>query len=464
MGTEGVTGSPDAIVVGGGFAGLAAATALVEAGARVVLLEGRPHLGGRARSWVDPETGTVIDNGQHLFTACYRETLRFLDRIGTGQRLEIQPRLSLPFVDPGGRVGTFRLPTLPSSWSLVTGLLRYPGLGFADRLRLLRVAREVKRRSPRPPVTSGVGPPSPDASLDQRSVAEWLASLGQSEEARRRLWYPLTIAALNEDPETASAAMFLPVLRESFQGGAGGSGLGLAGVGLSELYAEPGAHYIKSHGSEVRLRAQVRRLVIESGRCAWVLLEDGGRVAAGAVVSAVPPADLLEMLSADTAADPFFAGAARLETSPIVSIYLWFGSPVTDLPFAGLLGGTWQWIFNRHTFAGKISGVHPVTLVCSAARSLVEMSRERLVRLALDDLHRFFPSARRATLRHALVIKEKRATISPARGALSLRPPFLTPYKGLHLAGDWTATGLPATIEGAVLSGHACARQVALER
>ncbi len=448
----------DVIVAGGGFAGLAAATALAEAGAGVVVLEGRPHLGGRARSWTDPETGAVVDNGQHLFMGCYRETIAFLSRIGTLEDLVLQPRLLMPLVDEGGRVGLFRLSALPSPWGLLAGLLRFPGLGLSGRLGLLRVAREVRRRS-RPQSSAAA-----DA-LDGQSVAGWLDDLGQSREACRRLWEPVAVSALNEAPERASAAMFLPVLREAFLGHPEGSRLGLSRVGLSELYAEPAALYLKARGSEVRLRSQVRRILLEGDRCAGVVLADGRPLAARAVVAAVPAEDLLEILPPGIAAEPFFSGVAHLETSPIVSVYLWFGAPVTDLPLAGLVGGTWQWLFNREAIAppGGLShagGSHAVTLVCSAARDLVDRPREALVRSALETLHLYFPASRRAGLRHSLVIKEKRATIAPRVGGMRWRPPFRTPVPGLHLAGDWTATGLPATIEGAVLSGHACARQV----
>src|SRR3989441_2570633 len=149
------------------------------------------------------------------------------------------------------------------------------------------------------------------------------------------------------------------------------------------------------------------------------------------------------MLPPDVASDPFFAGCHRLETSPIVSIYLWFGSPVTDLPFAGFSGGEGHGLFNRHAFAGKEGPGHGVTLVRSAARAFVQASRETLLRRALDDLRRFVPASRRAVLRHALVIKEKRASISPLRGSLGLRPSWRTPRAGLHQAGDGTGTGLP---------------------
>ena len=449
---DGAEKSPDAIVVGGGFAGLAAATLLAERGARVLLLEARPYLGGRARSWIDPETGSTVDNGQHLFMGCYRDTLLLLDRLGTRDRLDLQARLSVPFVDPGGGVSSFSLPRLPLfSWSLLAGLLRFPGLTYRERLGLLRVAREVRRRTGR-----GTAPEA----LDDVSVSAWLGALGQSGRADERLWHPLAIAALNEEPGRASAAMFLPVLKGLFLSGADGSRLGVPRLGLSDLYAEPAAHYLRARGSEVRLRVQVREVLFDHGRCAGVLLADGARLAAPRVIAAVPPAELLEMLPAEVASRPFFAGCARLETSPIVSVYLWFGGPVTDLQYAGLIGGEWQWLFNRRAFAGRGGAGSGVTLVRSAARSFVEASREALVRKALEDLHRFFPASRRLALRHSLVIKEKRATMAPARGSLALRPTWRTPYAGFHLAGDWTATGLPATIEGAAISGHACARQV----
>jgi squalene-associated FAD-dependent desaturase len=458
----GVGRAADVVVAGGGFAGLAAATALAEAGAAVVVLEGRPHLGGRARSWTDPETGASVDNGQHLFMGCYRETRAFLSRIGTHEDLVLQPRLLMPLVDEGGRVGFFRLSALPFPWGLISGLLRFPGLDISGRIGLLRVAREVRRRS---------RPGSQDSAdaLDGQSVAGWLRDLGQSQEACRRLWQPLAVSALNEEPERASAAMFFPVLREAFLGGPEGSRLGLSRVGLSDLYAEPAARYLKARGSVIHLRTQVRRILLDGERCAGVVLADGRPLAARAVVAAVPAEDLLEILPPGLAGDPFFAGVARLETSPIVSVYLWFGAPVTDLPFAGLVGGTWQWLFNREMIAlpggpPRAGGSHAVTLVCSAARDLVGRSREALVRSALETLHLYVPGSRQVGLRHALVIKEKRATLSPRVGGMRSRPPFRTPVPGLHLAGDWTATGLPATIEGAVLSGHACARQVIDER
>lgn len=439
--------TPDAIVVGGGFAGLAAATALAESGARVLLLEARPYVGGRARSWVDPDTGSIVDNGQHLFMGCYRETLRFLDRIGTRSNLILQPRLSVPFVDRGGAVGTFALPAWPRPFDLAAGLMRFPGLTFGDRLRLLRVARAARV----------CDRPADLDRLDTITVTDWLASLGQSHSCRTRLWDPLVVAALNEQPGKCAASMFLPVLREGLLGGVEGSRLGVPRVGLSELYADPAVNYLRARGSEAHVRMPVRRILIEGDRCVGVIPTDGAVVRAPTVIVTAPPAETLAILPEETAGHPFFSGASQLRTSPIVSAYLWFGTPVTDLPFAGLVEGEWQWIFNREAVTVHPGTGHAVTLVRSAAHDWMDRDRDHLVRSALETVQAYFPRAARATLRHALVIKEKRATISPLPGMTRLRPGSRTPVPGLLLAGDWTATGLPATIEGAVRSGHTCA-------
>jgi zeta-carotene desaturase len=443
-------GSPDVVVVGGGFAGLAAATAIAEAGAKVLLCEERPHCGGRARSWIDPDTGSIIDNGQHLFMGCYAEMLRFLERIGAADRLAWGRGLEVPYLDPGGRATVLRAGA--GRWGALPGLLRFRGLPFGERIAAGRVVLAARR---------------PDAELDGLTVAAWLTRLEQSVEARRRLWDPLAIAALNESPEKAAASGFAAALRHAFFSGPRGIALGSPRVGLSDLYVEPGIQYLRSRGAEVRLRAPVQRLLESGDRCSGVLLQGGTRVEADAVIAAVPPKPLLEILPPSLAAEPFFARAGALRDSAILSVYLWFGAPVVDRPYAALLGGFWQWVFERDGVRPPPGaearppvhgGTHAVTLVRSAANAEVDRPKETLVRLALEELRRYFPGAARLNPRHEMVIKEKSATVSLVPGTAALRPPVVTPLDRFYLAGDWIGTGIPATVESACVSGHAAAR------
>jgi squalene-associated FAD-dependent desaturase len=432
-------GAPDVVVAGAGFAGLAAATLLAERGARVLVCEARPHPGGRARSWTDPETGSVIDNGQHLFAGSYTETMRFLDRIGTRGSLRLQERLVVPIADPGGRIAAYGGGWGSGPLGALTALLRAPRLSGADRLRLLRVALQARK----PPMT-----------LDRVTVHEWLLSLGQSQAALQGLWEPLATAALNERPERASALGLAQVLRSGFLDGTARGGLGLSATGLSDLYADPSLAYLRSRGGEVRLKTPVMRILETGERCSGVLLSGGVRVETGAVIACVPPVDLLQVLPPALAETPFFGGASRLTDSAIVSAYLWFGAKVPlGVSFAALLGGFWHWVFDR----GRSDSHHVLTFVRSAANDILGESKETLVRAALADLERFFPRAARLTPRHTLVVKERGATVSLPPGSAPLRPGSRTPLARLFLAGDWTSTGLPATIEGAVASGHAAA-------
>ena len=443
-------GSPDVVVVGGGFAGLAAATALAEAGAKVLLCEERPHCGGRARSWIDPDTGSIVDNGQHLFAGCYAEMLRFLGRIGAADRVAWGRGLEVPYLDPGGRAAVLRAGS--GRWGALGGLLRYRGLPFRERMAAARVPLAARR---------------PDDDLDGLTVAGWLSRLEQSADARRRLWDPLAIATLNETPERAAAGGFAAALRHAFFGGPRGAALGSPRVGLSDLYVEPAIHYLRARRSEVRVRAPVQRLLESGTRCSGVLLQGGARIEADAVIATVPPKPLLEILPPALAADPFFARVAQLRDSAILSVYLWFGAPVVDRPYAALLGGFWQWVFERDGVRpapgaeggpAVHGGTHAVTFVRSAASDDADRPKEALVRLALEELRRYFPKAARLNPRHALVIKEKSATVSLVPGSAALRPPTVTPLERFFLAGDWVGTGLPATVESACLSGHDAAR------
>jgi zeta-carotene desaturase len=437
----------EVLIIGGGFAGLAAGVALAGGGWRVHLLEQKPHLGGRARSFVDSTTGSVVDNGQHIFLGCYHATLRFLETIGTLHNLRFQPRLTLHFLDKNERLTAVACPNLPSPWHLLLGVVRSRSFSVREKLEVLRLGRQLgaspdKRNNP-----------------GRQTVTEWLVRQGQSENLQRNFWNLLCLAAMNEEPAVASAALFERVLRRALFTSPKDSRVGTATVGLSDCYTQEAAAYIQARGGSVECGRSVGKLLVSDGVCRGVELSGGEKVEATTVVGTVPWHQWASLLPGDLLrSQPFFGGLLALRPAPIISFNLWFDAPVTELDFIGLRGTTMQWLFNKGRILG--SGEHYVSLVLSGAHAHIGRSKEELLQIALRDLGELLPATRRARLRASLVIKERFATFSPTWEAEQVRPPALTPVRGLYLAGDWTATGLPATIEGAVQSGYAAAETI----
>jgi zeta-carotene desaturase len=291
------------------------------------------------------------------------------------------------------------------------------------------------------------------------TVTAWLGRRGQSEGLQRNFWDLLCIAAMNEDPRIASAQLFERVLRLALFSSPADSRLGIARVGLSECYTAAAAAYIEARGGRVQTGRGVKQLLIAEGACRGVDLGAGEQIEGIPVISAVPWHQLAVVMPGDLLrTEPFFAAALALRPAPIISINLWFDAPITELEFAGLRGTTVQWLFSRSHILGADD--HYFSLVLSGAHEYVRRSKEELLAIALRELGEMLPAVRRAKLLHSLVIKERFATFSPSPEAELLRPPARTPIQGLFLAGDWTATGLPATIEGAVQSGYTAAKEV----
>jgi len=439
----------DVLIIGGGLAGLAAGVALAEAGCRVRLLEQKPYLGGRARSFRDTTTGSTVDNGQHLLMGCYHSTLKFFETIGTSHTVAFEPQLHVRFLDQSKGTTELRCPSLPSPWHLFAGVFFSNSFSFSEKLNVLRIGQTL-----RSPASSNGARAS-----DRLTVEEWLSNLGQRESLRRNFWDLICIAAMNEDPRIASAALFERVLRLALFNSPHDSRLGIPRRGLSDCYTSAAAKAITDRGGSIELHRDVRSLLIADGACRGVRLADGTVIEAQAVVSAVPWHVLPVLLPSEVVnSAPFFARIRELRPAPIISIYFWFDRPITDFEFVGLRGTTIQWLFNK----GKILGVDEpyVSLVLSGAHEHVKRSKEDLRDAALAELRMLLPQMHGAKVTHSLVIKERFATFSPLVGAEALRPPARTPVQGLYLAGDWTATGLPATIEGAVQSGYAAAEAV----
>lgn len=443
--------SVDVVVIGAGFAGLSAAVELALRGARVLVAEARPVLGGRATAFTDSETGEVVDNGQHVMLGCYRDTFRFLRAIGTEDHVRLQPDLEVTMIDRQGRRSTLRCPPLPAPFHLMAGVLEWEALGVRDRLTVLKMARLI-RLAWRQARGADLAAASPG-----ETVERWLVRNGQADGIRELLWEPLALAALNQSPREAAAPPFARVLAEMFAGGDRRSAaIGLPDRPLDRLYAEPARAFVEARGGAV-VTSSAARVVVANGAVAGVEVR-GERVAASRVIAAVPWFNLVDLVAdPPPALHAILNNAAATAACPIVTVNLWLDRPALDTPFIGLPGRTWQWVFDKRIMFGG-EAAH-VSLVSSGAGTIVGLSNQELVALAVAELSDALPDLRRARIVRALVVREKRATFSLAPGQPP-RPGTGTPIRGLWLAGDWVDTGLPGTIESAVVSGHRAAEAV----
>ena len=287
------------------------------------------------------------------------------------------------------------------------------------------------------------------------TVSEWLDSYGQSPALKERFWHPLVVATLNEEPDRASASMLQAVLRNAFADSQSAN-IGLASVGLGDLYTDSARDFICSRGGEVRTDCAAQRISIADGKALSVEVRSGEQIEGDYFISSVPPNRLLELVPRDMA-DGELSKLALLKSSPIVSINLWFDRPVMDREFVGMIGTRSHWLFNRDLIVKPGTDSNHLAVVISAAREFTSWSRERLVEMTVGEINELIPASRAARLTRSVVVKEREATISHTVESDLIRPAARTSIRNLLLAGDWTDTGLPATIESAVISGHTAA-------
>ncbi|MFP5226581.1 MAG: hydroxysqualene dehydroxylase HpnE [Acidobacteriota bacterium] len=438
-------------VVGGGLSGIAAACALADAGYRVRLLERRPYLGGRASSYEHPGTSEVIDNCQHVLIGRCTSLIDLYRRLGVLDSIRWYDRFN--FLTPGtpeakAATSVIEPGALPAPFHSTFAFLRAPAFSISDKLAIARGLAAFMRGLP------------PDTEEDFLS---WLRRHNQTKRAIDRFWQPVLVSALNEELDRISVHYAAKVFRESFLMSPASGRMGIPSIPLSELYGAA-VGYLRDRGSEVFLRSSVESIApAENG---WQTIAGGESFASDAVVLALSfeaMADLLPALPQNTAAQDLAARLAQFEHSPITGIHLWFDREITKLDHAVLLDTTIQWMFNKSRLqpTHRTSAGSYLELVVSASRSLVPMQRQPIIDLALRELAQFFPAVAEAQLLKAAVVKEVRATYSVRPGLDMIRPaPDASPWPGIFLAGDWIATGWPATMEGAVRSGYLAASAV----
>jgi squalene-associated FAD-dependent desaturase len=444
------------VVIGAGFAGLAAAIALQERRHRVLLLERRGVLGGRATSYRDAVSGDDVDNGTHLMVRAYAETLDLIHRAGAGDLLRAQEDLRIDFADERGMT-TLACPRLPAPLHLLGGLLRLR-LPWRVRGQALRLA--LAARWGRPP--RGI------------TLAEYFRRTGQGDEARRLLWDPLATAILNETPERAAAVLFHNVYREAFLASRRGSALVFLRRGYGQLH-ERLAAYFAARGGELRRRALAEEIVVDGAAVRAVRYAQRAAdresirdavpaqsvtVEADAVVAAVPWHAVPPLLPEPLRAQPPFDRLAALAGSPIVSVEMWVEPPVVPSVMVGLRDCEVQWVFDKGRLYGRGGPAQHLAFIVSAAYRTAPRANAEIAGAAEAALRRFFPAMAGATIKRTLVMREPSATFASDPASEAFRPGPRTPVGRLFLAGDWTDTALPATIEGAVRSGRRAARCV----
>lgn len=433
-----------AIVLGAGFAGLAAAVELAARGWRVTVLEKAPRLGGRASSFADRPTGDECDNGQHLLIAGYRNTRALLERTGAAKDVAFQDAMDVTFALPGGRTFPFRASArLPAPLHLLPAFLAHPLFSARDRAAAARAGSAALLMSE-----------AALAALEPVRFSDWLRAQGQPPAVVDAFWEVLTLATINAPSTVVSAYPILKVFRLGFLGSADAARLGYATVPLGALLA-PAAEFVRSRGGEVRLRARARAL--DPGG-AGVQLDGGEAVRADLYVSALP-FQALRALRPDLVPE-------ALRAAPIVDVHVWLDRPVIDERFVALLGArAAQWVWNRGRMVrGCPREGSMLSVTISGADEALALPPREIEARVLDDFRRFFPRMAGAQVRRTVTIKEPYATLRLEPGVERLRPPARTADPRLLLAGDWTATGLPSTIEGAVISGFRAAEEATGER
>jgi squalene-associated FAD-dependent desaturase len=449
------------VVVGGGLAGITAAIALAESGADVTLLDARPRLGGATCSFSRDDL--TVDTGQHVFLGCCSAYRGLLARLGMTEHTTLQDRFDVTVLAPGGSAGSggtppptprqprkarLRRTALPGPLHMLPALGRYPFLSFAERASVARPALAMRRVDPA------------DPAADTQRFGDWLARRGQDERTRRALWDLFSVSALNIAGDDASLALAAVVVKTGLLGKNNAADIGVPALPLGELHGDAGATLLAKLGATVTLGAKATS--IEPGDSGFLVrLAQGAPLTADAVVLAVPHEKAAPLMPSGALPEQTVAGWAGLGASPIVNVHVIYDRPVMDLPFVAAIDSPVQWVFDRTRISGMDRpGQQYLAISLSAADQYADTPAAKLREQFLPALAELFPAARDARVTEFFVTRERRATFRQAPGSGALRPKAATAQPGLVLAGAWTDTGWPDTMEGAVRSGLAAATEL----
>jgi hydroxysqualene dehydroxylase len=430
------------LVIGGGFAGLSAAVYLSEKQFKVTLLEASPKLGGRAYSLINEKSDCRFDNGQHIMMGCYENTIDFIRKIGAVDLLDIQKSLQVNFVKPGGLIYQLKTPRFFYPFNLLYGILNYRALSLKERIKIIDFFLDL------------VCCFSED--ITSKNVAEWLKGKKQSDNSIKSFWEILIVGMLNTRAENASASLFAEVLKRVFFDGAKSASIVIPKTDLSNLYVKQSKEFIKNNAGEIFLSERVLKLFIKDDRIKKVMTDKNEYEDFDFAISAIPAHafEKIEIAALDKSSiniiEQLKEIAGKFNYSPILNIHLWLRENPFKEKFYGLIDSKIHWLFNH--------GSH-ISITTSNASDFISLGEKEILSNFYSEIEKYFPIFTQDLIIDSKVIKEKRATFIPDTQTTGARERVLSMFGNLIIAGDWANTGLPSTIEGAVLSGRAASEK-----
>ncbi len=438
------------MVLGGGLAGISTTRHLLKHGYKVTLIEKRPYLGGKAFSFQDPETKDEVDNGQHIFMGCCTQYLDLLKTIGTYNKAFLQSKLEIEIELYGQRSHLSSTPFL-GPLHMLPSLIKYKHMNLSDKLLTVYAMILAKFTNRSKNIKS----------LDNQTFYQWLKKRHQTERAIKNLWNLIILPTLNDDVKQVSANMGLMVIQEGFLKKYKDATIGYSTVGLNSLTGEPAKQYIQNNGGCLLMGKSAKSILMTDERINAIKLSDNSLITADAYVSALPFNELLKLLPVQLSKIPFFSKTNKLNSSPILGIHIWYDRPVMEGELMTFIDSPIQWVFNKTIIQNhNLYSSQYICISVSGAWEYINESKETLLDIFSTEMRRLFPKAQTANIEKFLVVKQPEATLRCNLGVTKLRPSQKTPIPNMFLAGEWTDTGWPSTMESAVRSGTLAANFV----